>query len=168
MERAKANDPVALCRTGEECEREGDYKRAFQYYIKAAALGNIEAHYDLSCMYHEGKGVEKDMKKAIYHAEEAAIGGHPVARYNLGSHDGRNGKIERAYKHFIIAANLGYADALDRLKKGFQMGLVTKEDYEAALRGHQAAVDATKSAQRDAAYAFALEHANLFAQQRGM
>jgi hypothetical protein len=31
---------------------------------------------------------------------------------------------------------------------------VSKEDYEAALRGHQAAVDATKSQQREEAYAF--------------
>jgi hypothetical protein len=37
------------------------------------------------------------------------------------------------------------------LKEAFQRGVVIKEDYEAAVRGHQAAVDATKSAQRDAA-----------------
>ena len=34
------------------------------------------------------------------------------------------------------------------------MELVSKEDFEAALRGHQAAVDATKSQQRDAAEVF--------------
>ena len=31
---------------------------------------------------------------------------------------------------------------------------MSKEDYAAALRGHQAAVDATKSKQREEAYAF--------------
>jgi hypothetical protein len=31
---------------------------------------------------------------------------------------------------------------------------VSKEDFEAALRGHQAAVDATKSEKREEAYAF--------------
>jgi hypothetical protein len=31
------------------------------------------------------------------------------------------------------------------------MGLVSKDDYATALRGHQVAVDATKSAQRDEA-----------------
>ena len=36
------------------------------------------------------------------------------------------------------------------MKAGFN-GLVSKEDYEAALRGHQAAVDATKSEQREKA-----------------
>jgi hypothetical protein len=43
---------------------------------------------------------------------------------------------------------------LHDVKKGFMGGYVSKEDYAAALRGHQAAVDATKSQQRDAAYAY--------------
>jgi hypothetical protein len=37
------------------------------------------------------------------------------------------------------------------VKNGFAHGLVSKEDFEAALRGHQAAVDATKSADREEA-----------------
>ena len=90
-------------------------------------------------------------KKAVYHAEEAAIGGHPTARYNLGIEEGRNGRYERAVKHLVIAAKLGYDGALVDLKEGFAQGFVSKEDYAAALRGHQAAVDATKSEQRDAA-----------------
>ncbi len=57
-------------------------------------------------------------------------------------------------KHFIIAAKLGSNDALEVVKKYFTHGLASKEDFEAALRGHQAAVDATKSEQRDASYAF--------------
>jgi hypothetical protein len=40
---------------------------------------------------------------------------------------------------------------LDKVKQGFARGLVSKEDYASALRGHQAAVDATKSTQRDEA-----------------
>ena len=54
-------------------------------------------------------------------------------------------------KHWIIAAKLGDDDALDNVKLGFMDGYVSKEEFEAALRGHQAAVDATKSEQRDAA-----------------
>jgi hypothetical protein len=34
------------------------------------------------------------------------------------------------------------------------MGFVSKEDFAAALRGHQAAVDATKSPQREKGEAF--------------
>ena len=60
-------------------------------------------------------------------------------------------------KHWVIAAKLGHNVALERVKFAFRMGLVSKEDYEAALRGHQAAVDATESQQREEAY----KHYNL-------
>jgi hypothetical protein len=154
MERAKANDPVALSQMGLKRYNEGDYEGAFESYTKAAALGDMEAHNNIAGMYYEGHGVEKDPKKKIYHLEEAAIGGHPSARYNLGNHDGRNGRFDRAYKHHIIAAKLGFDPALEMVKKGFVSGIVSKEDYASALRGHQAAVDATKSQQRDEAEVF--------------
>jgi tetratricopeptide (TPR) repeat protein len=157
MERAKANDPVAIYEMGKKHYNKGDYDGAFEYYTKAAGLGEVGAHYNLSFMYRGGEGVAKDMKKEIYHLEEAAIGGHPEARFNLGYYENENGRYERAMKHFIIAANQGDADSLDYVKKYFSVGLVSKEDYAAALRGHQAAVDATKSEQRDAADEFMKE-----------
>ena len=154
MERVKANDPFALFKLGNRCRKEGDYEGAVKYYTKAAALGDMSAHFNLSIMYAEGKGVEKDLKKKIYHLEAAAIGGHHSARFNLGNHEGRNGRIDRAMKHFVIASKLGENNSLAMVKQGFEKGFVSKEHYAAALRGHQAAVDATKSEQRDAAYAF--------------
>ena len=54
-------------------------------------------------------------------------------------------------KHFIIAAKLGLDDALEALKSCYREGAVSKEDFAAALRGHQAVVDAMKSPQREAA-----------------
>jgi len=56
-------------------------------------------------------------------------------------------------KHWIIAANLGYDKSLEALKKSYRVGLVSKKDLAAALRGHQAAADATKSPHREAAFA---------------
>ncbi len=154
LKRIKANDPVALFNMGQKCDEERDYEGAIQYYSKAAGLGGIEAHYNLSCLYRNGEGVEKNMKKEVYHLEEAAIGGHPDARNNLGYFEEINGQINRAMKHNIIAANLGDDGALDAVKMGFMDGVVSKEDFEAALRGHQAAVDATKSQQREEAYEY--------------
>ncbi len=130
---------------------EGDYEGAFQYYTKAAQLGDIEVHWNLAGLYGEGQGVEKDEKKAVYHLEEAAIGGHPSARHNLGCEEKEKGRIDRALKHWIIAANLGHDEALAMVKQGFQIGDVSKEEYASSLRGHQAAVDATKSTQREEA-----------------
>src|SRR5210317_1662693 len=77
MKRAKANDPIALDKMGRKCYNEGDFEGAFEYYTKAAEIGDAVAHYNLSVMYNKGQGVEKDLKKKIYHAEEASIGGHP-------------------------------------------------------------------------------------------
>jgi hypothetical protein len=42
--------------------------------------------------------------------EEAAIGGNPFARHNLALIEMKNGRPERAVKHYIIAANLVVKD----------------------------------------------------------
>eukprot|EP00986_Skeletonema_menzelii_P016131 scaffold13771_cov83-Skeletonema_menzelii.AAC.1 len=151
VKRIEANDPVALCYMGGKRCEEGDYKSAFEYWSKAAALGDVQAHYQLSCLYRHGKGVEKDAKKQLHHAEEAAIGGDPNARYNLGCFEGRLGRMDRAAKHLIIAAKLGHDQSLEYVKDLYKAGYVSKDDFATALRGHQAAVDAAKSPQREAA-----------------
>ncbi len=148
VERAKADDPEALFQVGARCNREGDFK-GIEYWIKAAELGNMDAHYNLSVFYREGEIVKKNEQKEIYHLEEAAIGGHPDARYNLGCYEEENGRIDRAMRHFIIAANLGCDQSLEEVKKGYVQEIASKEDFEAALRGDEAAVDATKRAQRE-------------------
>ncbi len=154
MKRIKENnDPAAMRFMGSKRGRERDYKTALRYLTKAAGLGNAAAHFELGCFYYNGHGVGKDDKKAIYHWEKAAIGGHPDARHNLGVEEGSNGRFERAVKHLIIAANLGY-DSLKLLRELYANGHARKEDYAAALRAYQAAVGAMKSAERDEAEAF--------------
>ena len=95
-----------------------------------------------------------DEKKRVYHLQEAAIRGHPCARHNLGCHEERNGTVERAVKHYIIAANLGLDQSMQRLKGFYKEGAISKDNFAAALRAHKAAVNATKSPQRDAAAKF--------------
>ena len=108
MKRIKENnDPAAMSQMGRDFYHEGDYDTALKYFTKAAELGDADSHFVLSFMYDEGQGVEKDMEKEIYYLEKAAIGGHPEGRNNLGYIEVKNGRLERARKHFIIAANLG-------------------------------------------------------------
>eukprot|EP00985_Skeletonema_marinoi_P010711 scaffold5030_cov128-Skeletonema_marinoi.AAC.5 len=102
-------------------------------------------------MYYIGQGVEKNRGKQLHHWEEAAVGGHPNARYFLGCDEEESGNIERAVKHWIIAANQGNDDSIKALMDLFKEEYVSKDDLAAALRAHQAAVDATKSPQREAA-----------------
>lgn len=146
--RAEANDPVAVRQVGGQCLLKGDYEGACEFWSKAVELGDVEAHYHLALMHHNGQGVEKDKRKEIYHLEQAAIGGHYNARYNLGVIEWENGRYKRAAKHYILAAKLGEGKAVGNLRKMYQKGLVSKEDFAAALRSYQAAVDAMKSPHR--------------------
>jgi TPR repeat protein len=151
MKRVKANDPAALNQMGLKCYHEGDYDAAFKYLTKAAELGDTDAHAQLGLMHMKGEGVKKDDEKAVSRWEKAAIGGHVGARYNLGYYEERNGNIERAVKHFIISAKLGHDNSMKALWRYYSAGNITKEDLNATLRTHHAAINAMKSAQRDIA-----------------
>ena len=151
MKRLEVNDPVAITAEGVKQNQKGDYQSAFEYFTKAVELGYAEAHYRLSIFYRDGDGVEKNKGKEIHHLEEAAIRGHPLARYCLGAHEWETGKKERAVKHWIIAATQGDDYSIKQLMRAFKDGFVRKDDLASALRAHKAAVDETKSPQREAA-----------------
>ena len=149
MKRIAANDPNAMNWKGNVENDNGNYSTAFELFTKAAAFGDVDSHFRLSNMYFNGTGVEKDEGKEIHHMEEAAIGGHPLARYSLGLKEWymrRN--FERAVKHFVISATQGDDRSIKALMKMFKEGSVEKEVLAAALRAQKAAVDATKSPQR--------------------
>ena len=154
MKRVEANDPVATCVRGLGCYRAGDYDKALKYLTKAAELGNADAQYKLGCMYSKGEGVEMDAEKTVYHYEKAAIGGHYIARHNLAVLEDVIGNVERAVKHFIIAATLGHDVSMKKLWVYYSAGNITKKDLDATLRSQQSAIDATKSIQREEAEAF--------------
>eukprot|EP00985_Skeletonema_marinoi_P032270 scaffold39086_cov169-Skeletonema_marinoi.AAC.1 len=151
MKRIEANDPIAMRQEGKDLYKKGDYQRAFEYYTRAAELGDMDAHYELADLYHYGHGVEEDRGQKIHHLEEAAIGGHPGARFNLGWNEWNNGNTEKAVQHWIITANQGSDESIKLLMEYFKEGIVDKDELAATLRAHQAAADATKSPQREAA-----------------
>ncbi len=151
MKRIEANDPLAMVDLGAQEYKKKDYGSAFEWFNKAAGLGEAAAHFKLALLYQDGRGVEKDEGKALYHLEEAAISGHPYARFFLGIYEIQEGTTERAVKHWIIAATQGEDESIKALMDAFKRGFVNKEDLAAALRAHKAAVDATKSPQREVA-----------------
>jgi hypothetical protein len=137
MRRVEKNDPVAMWFMGGKRDGEGDYSSAFEYWTKAAELGEANPHYNLSIKYHLGQGVQKDEKKQVYHLEKAAIGGNVLARHALGCHEANNGRMERAAKHFTIAANMGDEDSMSTLWKLHLWGFLKKENLTATLRAHR-------------------------------
>mmetsp|Transcript_4854 Transcript_4854/g.7094 ORF Transcript_4854/g.7094 Transcript_4854/m.7094 type:complete len:164 (+) Transcript_4854:189-680(+) len=145
--------------------KEGDYNNAMKYYTKAIELGDVDSYCRLAACLQIGENstlsdeedIERDEEKEVYHWEEAAIAGHPHGRFSLALYEMKNMRIDRALKHFIIAANLGHDASLQRIKEMYMYGALEKEDFAEALRAHQAAVDATKSPQREAAEKFYAE-----------
>ena len=130
-----------------------DHAKALELWHQAADLGNAKSYYSIGGAYHVGRGVERDEKKAVHYMELAAMRGHVVARHNLGCFDWKAGNMDRALRHFIIAAGMGYSDSLENIKLMFMNGQATKEDYAKALY-NQANLDVFKSVQRDEAAAF--------------
>jgi TPR repeat protein len=94
MKRAKKNDPVAMTQLGKMSRDEGDYRKALEYYTKAIELGHVAGHGCLGTMCYNGNCVDVDEKNAVYHLEQAAIGGHPDARRYLALHEMENGRFE--------------------------------------------------------------------------
>eukprot|EP00984_Skeletonema_dohrnii_P020460 scaffold9984_cov148-Skeletonema_dohrnii-CCMP3373.AAC.11 len=62
--------------------------------------------------------------------------------------------IRRDCNETIIASNLGYDISIQQLEECYTDGVVSKEDFAAALRAHQDAVDVRISPQREAAAKF--------------
>lgn len=91
-------------------------------------------------------------------SNNASTAAQPVPRYTLGPSKRKVVPLleKNPNPNWIIAAHQGEDKSLKQLKMTYTRGLVAKDDYAAALRGHQAAVDATKSPQREEAAALVL------------
>jgi len=127
---------------------QGNIGKALDLWSRGAKLGNASSHHSIADVYLHGKGVEKDDKKAQYHLERAAIGGHEMARYSLGINEYNDGNMNRAMKHFMMAARTGYDESLKQVEKGHKWGIVEKDEYESTLSTHKVAQDEMKSNQR--------------------
>jgi len=156
--RVEAGDPIANYDLG--CAyRDGarglpqDYTKSLKLFHQAAELGYSEAYVCIGFAHSNGRGVE-NKKKAEHYYELAAKGGNVSARYNLGIREMKTGNMDRALKHFMIAAGSGDSDCLNCIKDFYSNGHgVTKEDYMKALKLYQVYLGEIKSDQRDKAAA---------------
>ena len=91
------------------------------------------------------------MAQALRFYEKAAMQGHVQSRHNLGHIEGQKENYDRAVRHFLISAKMGYEHSLESIKNAFTRGLATKGQYAEALKGFQDAEEETKSHDRDEA-----------------
>lgn len=131
-----------------------NHNKAMKLYLRAGELGYTDAYNGLGNSYYNGRGVERDAEKAKHYWELAAIGGDIIARHNLGVWEENAGNTSRAMKHWMISTAAGWDDSLKEIREVFLNGNATKDDFEKALRAHQASKDEMKSEQREAAARF--------------
>ena len=128
--------------------------KALELFHRAAELGYYGAYHNIGFAYVDGRVVQQDTKKVRHYWEIAAMGGDAKSRYGLGLIEQNKGNVDRALKHYMIAARGGESDSLEATHALFKDGQATKDDYTKALRLYQAYLDEVKSDQRDKAAAF--------------
>lgn len=74
-------------------ERPVDYKKEYEWTLKAAELGSLSAQSRLAEMYRDGEGVTKNRFRGMEWTEKAAEAGHASAQYDLG-YAYRNGYVK--------------------------------------------------------------------------
>ncbi|EJK57468.1 hypothetical protein THAOC_22482, partial [Thalassiosira oceanica] len=125
-----------------------DDSRAIELWTEAAALGSLDAHYELGHTYYKGDGVEEDKPRGIHHWQQAAMKGHAHSRHNLGAVEDENGDYQLAVQHWMISAKMGHERSLNFIQNMFKDGHATKTQYAEALLGYRDAVEEMKSPQR--------------------
>ena len=128
-----------------------NFQKTNELLLKAGELGCAEGYHNLGLAYDNGRGVEADKKKAQHYYELAAIGGHLLARHNLGCVEEEAGNQHRAIKHWLISARAGSERSLDAVKIEFRNGLVTKDVYANTLRAYHESQKEMKNNERNRA-----------------
>lgn len=113
---AALGDPArADLKTGVAAYKAGDYKTAFRKFSEDAAAGNANAQFNLAILYLTGRGVERDLAKAVEWHLKAAAQGLPAAEHGLGVFYYQGLGVKRDYAQaltwFKRAAAKGYADS---------------------------------------------------------
>jgi len=90
---------------------------ALELWLRAVELGHSQSYNNIGHSYETGRGVEVDNKKAIHYYELSAMEGNVTARHNLGCMERQVGNMDRALKHWMIAARDGYSNSLKKVKE---------------------------------------------------
>ena len=86
---------------GETCYLEGNYDKAMEWYLKAAAQNNRYAQNNIGYLYHIGIGVNVDYKKAMEWYLKAAKQTNSTAQTNIGKLYEEGKGVDRNYDKAI-------------------------------------------------------------------
>jgi TPR repeat protein len=140
---AYLGQPVAQNKLGLYYENvEHDFENAVEMYNKAISGGNVDAKNNLASCYHMGRGVGKDIKKAIQLYNDVIE--MPEAQYNLAlcyCEDNEFQDHKKAFTLFKKSHDKGYIDATYNLAYCYEKGLGTESDMKCAFTFYEIAAN---------------------------
>jgi uncharacterized protein len=110
----------------------GDDRKALEYFLQAANLGDRIGKYLTGECYYFGKGTPIDIAKAVQFLEEAAALREPRAMDLLGTYHRRMHQFDQARKFYEDAAAAGYPLSLSNLGVLYMNGEGVKRSPEIA------------------------------------
>lgn len=133
-----------------------EYKRAFEQFNEAAALGYSPAIYNTAVCYLNGNGVEKDSVQAFQHFRKAANMGEEKALHNLASCYMRGiGTVKNdslALYYYTMSAEKGTAISQAILGRMYTSGTGVEQD---SIKGREWYNKAIEQEEPTALYALA-------------
>ena len=144
-----------LYRNGTAYTSKDDLK-ALDFYIRAVELGSPEACINIGYAYNKGNGVAVNEERVVLLLRVGALRGDILARHNIGCAEYYDfGNHEIGIRHWKIAAEAGFQNSLNKLKKiyadGKQPGkeFISKEFLESTFRACHDAQMEVKSEERE-------------------
>ena len=117
--------------------REVDYNRALDYYLRAAALGNLRARTNVGTAFIRGQGVPTNSQEGILWYRLAASSGWANAITALGdsyrSGVGVEKDLVEAARLYAAAADAGQIDAMSNLGRAYVSGAGVDKDVRRGL-----------------------------------
>jgi len=138
-------------RRGWQAYQRGAFWEAHEAWVPLAEAGHARAQYNLGVLYADGRGVERDMTRALAWWTQAADNNHLRAMHNIAlarisGFDGPSGsQIGPDYQAALVwlekAAAAGLANSQYTLGKMYQYGLGVEQDDERAAQLFLAAAE---------------------------
>ena len=130
---------------------QGLTEKCLPMFQELAEKGNVMAQFYLGLSYDKGKGVPKDVRKAIEWYTKAAEQGHIIAQYNLAlcyRYDYKDARA--AVEWYTKAAEQGYALAQNSLGYCYEIGIGVPIDERKAIEWYTKAAEQGMNEAKDA------------------
>lgn len=121
--------------------KQADYATALKEWRPLAERGHADAQFYMGVLYEYGRGVKKDIVKAVQWYRKAAGNGHDNAKFQLGLIALNRGDFASARKEWRPLVRKGHARALFYMGVMYQYGKGVKEDIVEAVKWYRKAAD---------------------------